>query len=58
MWYISIPTGILAIVFGKNGIKKSGSKAAKAGMILGIVGISLCVVVYVSIILVYIASNL
>ena len=57
MWYISIPTGILAIVFGRNGIKKTGSKAAKAGLICGIVGLSLCVVMYVTIILFYIASE-
>ena len=58
LWYISLPTGILAIIFGKSGIKKTGSKAAKAGMICGIVGLSLCVVLYVTIILFYIAYEL
>ena len=45
-WYVSVPTGILAIVFGVKSIKKYGSKLGKAGMILGIVGLSLFVLIY------------
>ena len=40
-WYITYPAGILAIVFGVKGKKKTGSKLATTGMILGIVGLSL-----------------
>lgn len=47
-WYISIPTGIIAIIFGTKTIKKVGSKLGKAGLITGIVGVSLCVFVYIS----------
>lgn len=50
-WYVTIPTGILAIVFGVKGIKSVGSKAGKAGMILGIVGLSLFILIYIGIIL-------
>lgn len=46
-YYLSIPAGILAIVFGAKGTKKTGSKLAKAGMILGIVGLSICIGLYI-----------
>lgn len=45
-YYIGIPSGILAIVFGSIGIKKTGSKLAKTGLILGIIGITLTVLIY------------
>ena len=47
-WYISLPAGILAIIFGREGIKKVGSKLAKAGFILGIIGLALFVLIYIS----------
>ena len=47
-WYISLPAGILAIIFGRKGIKKVGSKLAKAGFILGIIGLALFVLIYIS----------
>lgn len=45
-WYMSIIAGILAIVFGVKSIHRTASKLGKAGMILGIVGISICLVIY------------
>lgn len=48
-WYISLPAGILAIVFGAKSIKKMGSKLGKVGMILGIIGLSILLLIYVSI---------
>lgn len=45
-WYLSIATGILAIVFGVKSIHRSNSKVAKAGMVLGIIGLSVCIVIY------------
>ena len=36
-WYIALPTGILAIVFGVKSARKIGSKVGKAGMITGII---------------------
>lgn len=55
-WYICIPTGILAIIFGAKTAKKLGSKLGKAGLITGIVGISLCVFVYITMILLILVS--
>ena len=40
-WYISLPTGILAIVLGSKGKNMVGSKLALSGKITGIVGLSL-----------------
>ena len=57
MWYISIPTGVLAIVFGVKGTKLTGSRVAKAGMICGIVGTALCLVIYLGITCAYLASE-
>ena len=45
-WYMSISAGVLAIVFGVKSIHRTASKLGKAGMILGIVGISICIVIY------------
>ena len=51
-WFISLPTGILAIIFGVKTIKKLGSKIGKAGLITGIIGVAMCVFIYISIILI------
>lgn len=56
-WYISIPTGILAIVLGKKAINRIGSKLGKAGLITGIIGLSLFVFIYLSIIAMILISN-
>ena len=46
-WYITLPSGILAIIFGAKSVKRIGSKLGKAGMILGIVGLSIiCIYIY------------
>lgn len=57
-WYITLPTGILAIVFGVKSARKTGSKIGKAGMITGIVGLALFAFIYISLILMLIASNM
>ncbi len=57
LWYISLPGGILAIIFGRKGIKQVGSKLAKAGFILGIIGLALFILVYVSITLLLISVS-
>ena len=56
-WYITIPTGILAIVLGKKAINRIGSKLGKAGLITGIVGLSLFVFIYLSIIAMILVAN-
>ena len=50
-WYICIPTGILAIIFGAKTARSLGSKLGKAGLITGIVGLSLCACLYISMVL-------
>lgn len=57
-WYITLPTGILAIVFGVKSARKTGSKIGKAGMITGIVGLALFAFIYMSLILMLIVSNM
>lgn len=47
-WYITIPTGVLAIIFGKKSANKFGSKLGKSGLITGIVGLSLFAFIYIS----------
>ena len=55
-WYIALPTSILAIVFGTKSIHRTGSKLGKAGLILGIVGLSFFVMIYCFIIFVSLLS--
>ena len=57
-WYMALPTGIMAIVFGAKSIKNSGSKLGKAGMITGIIGLSLFAFIYISMILILILANM
>ena len=57
-WYITLPTGVLAIIFGAKTTKKFGSKLGKAGLITGIIGLSLFLFIYISIIFIIILSNL
>lgn len=57
-WYITLPTGILAIIFGVKTARKTGSKLGKAGLITGIVGLSLFAFIYFSLILILILANI
>ena len=57
-WYITLPTGILAIIFGVKSARKTGSKMGKAGMITGIVGLSLFAFIYISLILIMLLANI
>lgn len=55
-WYMSLPTGILATVFGAKAIKRSGSGLGKSGLALGIIGISLSAFIYISLIMMLMIS--
>lgn len=57
-WYITLPTGILAIVLGVKSVKRMGSALGKAGMITGIIGLSLFALIYISMILILILENM
>lgn len=56
-WYLSLPTGILAIIFGAKTTRNLGSKLGKAGLITGIIGVAMCAFVYISIIFITIVAG-
>ncbi len=57
-YYISLPSGILAIVLGAVSTKKTGSKLGKSGLIVGIIGVSICFFLYISmVIILWLAQN-
>ena len=57
-WYITVPTGVLAIIFGVKSIRKTGSKLGKAGLITGIIGLTLFAFIYIGMTLILILSNM
>ena len=57
-WYMALPTGILAIIFGTKSVKKVGSKLGKAGLITGIIGVSICAFIYISLTIIIILANI
>ena len=56
-WYISIPSGIISIVLGTKSYKKYDKKIGLAGLITGIVGISLCLLIYITVIIIVVIQN-
>lgn len=57
-WYIALPTGILAIIFGVKSVKKTGSKIGKAGFITGIIGLSIFAFIYISLFMIILLSSI
>lgn len=55
--YISLPTGILAIIFGAKTTRKLGSKLGKAGLITGIIGVAICAFIYIGLFSILILSS-
>lgn len=56
-WYISLPTGIVSIILGAKSYKRIGSGMGLAGMITGIVGVSLTLLIYISLVIILILQN-
>lgn len=56
-WYISLPSGIVAMITGTKSYKGFGKKVGLAGLITGIVGVSLCVLIYIALIMLVIIQN-
>ena len=56
-WYIALPTGVLAVIFGAKSAKRTGSKLGKSGLITGIIGLSLFAFIYIGIFLILILSH-
>lgn len=57
-WYMVLPTGILAIIFGAKSVKKVGSKLGKAGLITGIIGVAIFAFIYIGLTIIIILSNM
>lgn len=45
LWYISIPCGILAIIFGIKGVKTANKGMAIAGLITGSIGVIISILI-------------
>lgn len=56
-WYISLPTGITAIVLGAKTYKKQGSKLGLAGLITGIIGVAFCLLIYISLLIIILLNQ-
>ena len=56
-WYISLPTGILAIIFGVKSVRKVGSKTGKAGLVTGIIGLAVLAFIYLTLTLLLLMAN-
>ncbi|MBQ6477188.1 MAG: hypothetical protein IJI43_01990 [Bacilli bacterium] len=56
-WYISLPTGIAAIVLGTTSYKKENKKMGVAGLVTGIIGVALCLFIYITLIVIAILAN-
>ena len=50
VWYISIPCGILAIIFGIVGIKSSKKGMSIAGLITGSIGLIISIIMFVALV--------
>ena len=48
IWYLSIPCGILAIIFGVLGIKSMNKGMAVAGLVTGAIGLLVSMIVVIS----------
>ncbi len=46
-WYVSLPCGIIAIIFSIAGKNYGGRGMGIAGMVLGIIGLVLCLAIYI-----------
>ena len=57
-WYISFPTGILAIIFGNTGKKMVDSNIALAGKIVGIIGLCISGIIFSLFLAFYIFATL
>ena len=56
-WYIALPTGIMAIVFGAKSYRAYGNKIGLSGLIMGIVGTSITAFIYISLAMIIILQN-
>ena len=50
IWYISVPCGILAIIFGIIGIKSSKKGMSIAGLITGAIGLVISIIIFIALV--------
>ena len=50
IWYISVPCGILAIIFGIIGIKSSKKGMSIAGLITGAIGLVISILIFIALV--------
>lgn len=50
IWYISVPCGILAIIFGIIGIKSAKKGMSIAGLITGAIGLVISIIMFVALV--------
>ena len=58
VWYISIPCGILAIIFGIIGIKSSKKGMSIAGLITGAIGLVISIIIFIALVFLGMAIGL
>ena len=52
IWYISIPCGILAVIFGILGIKSSKKGMSIAGLITGAIGLVISIIIFFALVVI------
>lgn len=58
IWYISIPCGILAIVFGILGIKSSKRGMSIAGLVTGAIGLIVAIIIFFALVIIGMAVGI
>ena len=56
-WYITLPTGIIGLIFGVKSYRAFKSKLGLAGTITSIVGLSLFAFIYITLIIILILNS-
>ena len=58
IWYISVPCGILAIIFGIIGIKSAKKAMSIAGLITGAIGLVISIIIFIALVFLGMAIGL
>lgn len=58
IWYVSIPCGILAIIFGILGIKSSKKGMSIAGLVTGAIGLIVSIIIFFALVIIGMAVGI
>lgn len=58
IWYISIPCGILAVIFGILGIKSSKKGMSIAGLVTGAIGLIVSIIIFFALVIIGMAVGI